>query len=361
MSGNLLQDAAPSLLKSMIALLGGEEKRIVRVSREGKVIALTDKAAEVLDEKVGDCFFELLSEKTEPIMKRVVELKRREMFSENFGENVSFDVTAVPTREGALVLMKPKAEQEMLDVKMQIDMRSSLQGMLSTLDRLEGLHPEENREMKENVYRILRRLAHAELLRSAERRTQVRTKAGDLAEVCRRSAEAFMEAGGPQVTVSAPRTMTAMFDASLLLRAVLNLLTNAQDAKQIKLTLTHREKKPPMERGNYLITVEDDGGGFKAEELQWLCYGWRETADLSKVNPAVKDSIPGTGLAVVRQIAEGHDGGLFFQEAEGGSRFIISIPDDLMDESGNVECWPAEEDTSIIRSELSVIRHAKKT
>lgn len=359
MSDSILQNAGPSLLKAMVGLLGGEEERLVRISKAGDVIALTDRAAEVLDAKEGDCFYELLSEKGEQNVKKVVEGKSRETFSDNFGENVPFKVTAVSTKEGALVWMRPRAEQEMLDVKMQVDMRDSLQSLLGTLDRLEGQHPEENREMRLSVYRIQRMLTHAEMLRSAERRTKVRPREGDLAEVCRRSAEAFMAAGGPPVTVKAPKTMKAACDPSLLLRAILNLLTNAREAKQIKLTLTHRGKKPPMEYGNYLITVEDDGSGFEAEDLERIYYGWQNKANLSGVNPAVRGSIPGTGLPLVRQIAEGHDGELFYQPTEGGgSRFILSISDELLYGGDNVECWPEEEDTSIIRSELSVMGHA---
>lgn len=354
----LLHGADMALAEALVDLLEGENRRVVRISKEGDIIALTEKARAALDEEPGDCFFERLTDVTEQIIREVIEQKKTRGFSENFGEEVMFDVTAVPTEEGAALLMEPKSEQDMLDIRMQIDMRGSLQAILSALHLDAGADPQTVETIENRVYELQRMLTHAELLRSAERWTHVRFREdADLAALCRMCAEQFMEAGGPKVTVSAPRKVLAVCDPSLLLRAILNLLTNARKAQHISITLTHRGRGKKQSCGNYLIAVEDDGAGLPPEELEWLNHGWRRTADLSQVKPGDSFGLPGTGLPVAAQIAEGHRGRLLFEQREGGgSRFCISFPDDLEVESLGVASWPEEEDTSVLRSELAVVR-----
>lgn len=354
---SLLFGADATLVEALVNLLGGERNRIVRVSRKGDIIALTDKAEDALDQKPGECIYARLTDTTEEILREVIEKKKTVTFSEDFGERVMFDVTAMPTEEGAILLLEPKNEQYMLDVKMQVDIRTSLQDILSMLYPLRETEPELSGDIERRVYQILRRLTHAELLRSAERRTQVRFKEGDLVALCRRCAEEFMEAGGPAVEVSATGEMKAVFDPSLLLRAILNLLTNAQDAKRVRISLKYQPRNDRRPRGNYLIAVEDDGKGLAPENLERLYQGWRRTVDLTQTKIGEDYGLPGTGLPVVVQIVEGHHGRLLFERNEaGGTRFCISFPDDLKIEDLGVEWWPEEEDGSIFRSELSVMR-----
>ena len=358
---SLLFGADMTLVEALVELLGGERNRIVRISRKGDIIALTDKAEDALDQEPGESIYARLTDTTEQILREVIEQKKTVSFSEDFGERVMFDVTAMATEEGAILLIEPKNEQDMLDVRMQIDMRTSLQAILSTLHLSKGMEPEMCAEVEKQVYQILRRLTHAELLRSAERRTRVRFEEGDLAALCRRCADAYMEAGGPKVTVKAPGEMKAVFDPSLLLRAVLNLLTNAQEAGQVWISLKHQPRNERQSNGNYLIAVEDDGAGLPPEELERLYQGWKRTAEFDRVKPGESSSLPGTGLPIVAQIAEEHHGRLLFERCEGGgARFCISFPDDLEVERFGVECWPEEEDASIFRSEMSVLRrHAE--
>ena len=111
-------------------------------------------------------------------------------------------------------------------------------------------------------------------------------------------------------------------DADALMRAILNLLTNAMKysgaSRQIELTLTQK-------RRHAVIQVKDFGFGLPPEELD------RIFEKFYRAPQPEGQAVPGTGLGltIVKHVAEEHGGSVEVRSETGkGSTFSILIPFD---------------------------------
>jgi two-component system, OmpR family, phosphate regulon sensor histidine kinase PhoR len=109
-------------------------------------------------------------------------------------------------------------------------------------------------------------------------------------------------------------------DADALMRAILNLLTNAMKysgtSRQIELKLTQR-------RRHAVIQVRDFGFGLPPEELE------KVFEKFYRAPQPEGESVPGTGLGltIVKHVAEEHGGSVEVRSEPGkGSTFSILIP-----------------------------------
>lgn len=352
---DLFRGADETALDAALALLGAGEKALVRLYAEGRIIALTDKAERILELTPLHTIYEALAPQHSLVLQEALERREACSFPECFLGMQVYDVSAVPTDEGAFLLIEPRGRQTLLDAKIQQDVRNSLQGILSLTKRLEEDDPKRYERVTKRVCRIERILKHAELLQQAQGRPQM--SRNDLTEICMRVVNLFEKAGGPPVEVRAPQSLEVTCDASLIMRALLNLLTNAAATTRIWLTLSYQEGVIPCSDGTCMITVEDNGKGLPPEELQMLYNSWRETVDYQRFPIVLEgETRPGTGLPLVLLIAEYHDGRLLFEEREeGGARFRFSFPDRMVTDVFGVECWREPEDMDVIKSELSVL------
>jgi signal transduction histidine kinase len=114
-------------------------------------------------------------------------------------------------------------------------------------------------------------------------------------------------------------------DATMIKRAVLNLLLNAIDAVRDRPIAANGRKEPPrvhlgvkkQSPDQIAITVSDNGPGVPAELMDRI------------FNPffTTKDRGMGLGLAIVHQIAESLHGNVQVANAPGGGAvFSLSIP-----------------------------------
>ena len=118
-------------------------------------------------------------------------------------------------------------------------------------------------------------------------------------------------------------------DSLQLERAVTNLVSNAikftPEGGSVTVTLTADDDAAT-------VTVADTGIGIPEAEHEHL--GTR----FFRSSTAQRGSIPGTGLglSIVQAIAEGHDGGLDFDSAEGeGTTFRLTVPLHHVDAPGD--------------------------
>ena len=70
-----------------------------------------------------------------------------------------------------------------------------------------------------------------------------------------------------------------------------------------------------------MIAVEDSGGGFSPSFLPHAFEPFTRDAGHDELSGA------GLGLAIVRAIAEGHDGTAVAENIEGGARVAMIVPD----------------------------------
>ena len=144
---------------------------------------------------------------------------------------------------------------------------------------------------------------------------------GDLSEFVSLTADGFVPADdrGIRFDENIEEGITCRFNASLIARAVCNLLQNAykygRDNGYVKLSL-YREKN------NAVICIEDNGIGISGENLDkiWQRF-WQ--ADPSRGEA----SGSGLGLAMVKEIAELHGGRVSAESTPGkGSKFMVILP-----------------------------------
>jgi two-component system OmpR family sensor kinase len=140
----------------------------------------------------------------------------------------------------------------------------------------------------------------------------------DAADLARRAAErAGLE---PQAVVVEAKETAFGGDATLIARALANLLDNARKHGGGAPVLRVRDRAREV-----LFQVEDSGPGFPPGEID------RITAALARGErprrEARKEGSLGLGLALVHRIARAHDGKLTFENRpEGGARVTLEVP-----------------------------------
>lgn len=130
----------------------------------------------------------------------------------------------------------------------------------------------------------------------------------DLAQVVRRVAGRFAEGS---VTVTAPEGAVGMqADPRLIEQAIENLVQNSVNAGA-SLVEIMLDREP----GEVILHIEDDGRGVPGD-LNELIF-----------NPLVSGrGSTGLGLAMAREVVEGHGGSLTLLPAKSGALFRISFP-----------------------------------
>ena len=136
--------------------------------------------------------------------------------------------------------------------------------------------------------------------------------------------DAVIEESGVKIDKEVAPQLTVMADASALRRAIQNLLDNAikygGDEKWVGIRAKASKERRKRE---VLITIADKGPGIPADDLPHVFEpfyrGKKALAGRARGN--------GLGLALVRQIIEGHGGGITVKSAKGqGTIFSVRLP-----------------------------------
>ncbi len=155
----------------------------------------------------------------------------------------------------------------------------------------------------------------------------------DLSEFVTMTAESFvpLDTRGIEMTLDIEEGIEACFNASLMSRAVYNLLENAyrygREGGSVKLGLCKVEVQVDNHKDKYNsfaeLTVADDGIGIREEDIShiWDRF-WQAETPFTDENRG-----SGLGLAMVRGIAELHHGSISVSSKLGsGSTFTLHIP-----------------------------------
>jgi signal transduction histidine kinase len=123
------------------------------------------------------------------------------------------------------------------------------------------------------------------------------------------------EAAGVTLKLEAAEDAIVRGDASLLRRAVLNLLRNAVQASPEGGTVRLRADR--QDPGRIVLAVEDTGSGVPKEQWDRIFEPFFTT----------KEKGSGLGLALVAKTAKVHGGSVRVEAAEGGgARFVLDLP-----------------------------------
>lgn len=176
------------------------------------------------------------------------------------------------------------------------------------------------RVAERNASRLLQLVS--DLLTTASRPT-MRVATADLAEVLRSSvlsARPQAEAAGVILTDNSPSPLVGRFDSVWIHAAVDNLLSNAIKYTPPGGTVNAQAWK---DSGGLRIRITDTGRGISEEDQEDVFEKFFRTSE-------VRDSaIPGVGLglAITKQIVEGHHGSVEVESTVGhGTSFTVTIP-----------------------------------
>jgi signal transduction histidine kinase len=124
---------------------------------------------------------------------------------------------------------------------------------------------------------------------------------------------------GPRIDTRGVRPVQVRGDAGQLARAVTNLLDNAVRHARSAVAVTLAE-----DAGRAVLVVADDGPGIPAADRDRV---FERFTRLDSARSA--DGGAGLGLAIARDIAERHGGGLVLDSvAPAGARFVFTLPGD---------------------------------
>jgi signal transduction histidine kinase len=124
---------------------------------------------------------------------------------------------------------------------------------------------------------------------------------------------------GPRIDSRAVGPVQVRGDAGQLTRAVANLLDNAVRHARSVVTVALAE-----EDGRAVLTVADDGPGIPSADRDRVFERFTRLDDARSA-----DGGAGLGLAIARDIAERHGGGLALDSvAPTGARFVFTLPGD---------------------------------
>lgn len=176
--------------------------------------------------------------------------------------------------------------------------------------------------------RLSHQLDNVLLFSRGERgRLQMKRSMTDLSEFLAEVLEGFRplaEAAGVSVELETSNGIVANVDPMGLRQAVLNLLDNAVKYGPAGQKILVGVSRLPA--GKVLLWVEDEGPGVPADARESIFEPYHRLQDHRE--SAVAGS--GIGLAVVRRIAEQHDGSVRVESVNGkGARFVMELPMDL--------------------------------
>ena len=244
----------------------------------------------------------------------------------------SFDPLEARINIVRAVAQRQRAIQKTRDDTMRFishDIRSPLASVITLID---GANRDAGNDQSEKLKKVGRyaqialdladdffRLARAETLDS---RKFVELDLASLAQEAADEVWALAQAKGIRISISdqSPGECLLLGDASLLSRALTNLLNNAikYSADNTEVNVTIREAGPYWE-----LAVEDKGFGIAAEDMSRLFNRYeRIIRDDQPVQPGV-----GLGLVIVKTIVEKHGGQITVESRLGeGTTFLIKLP-----------------------------------
>jgi PAS domain S-box-containing protein len=211
------------------------------------------------------------------------------------------------------------------------DLRSPLSNIISSLDMLGTLLPEDSPPMLHTVYSIATRSADRmqrliSTLLDVNRLQTTRpvidhqpVKVVDLFHEALDTVQNLIESKQQKVTLKVPREIPLLYvDEDMIRRVIINLLENAVKYTPAKSEITLGIKQ----EGEWgTIWIDDDGPGIPEEKRQYIFEKFSRLATDKKVRGF------GLGLAFCRLAVEAHKGRIWVENRKkSGSRFAFTVP-----------------------------------
>lgn len=201
--------------------------------------------------------------------------------------------------------------------------------------------------LNRSYYRLKHTIGNVSLLRELQSGTAVfRPEPTDISELCKKTIEgvkAMYPDLGISISLNAEEHLRTVVDSFLITQLLLNLISNSighcrQNGK-ISVSLLRAEK-------HIILTVDDNGDGISPEKLPQVLDRYRYGIKLNEHEGA------GMGLAVVRGIAEKHDGAVIIESRgqDRGTTVRVMLSSELS--APSYFGTPNEKDTDSLKGQI---------
>lgn len=325
----------------MLDALGAADRAFVRIDDAGRIIALTERAQDLLRQEPLRSLYEVLGELAARAI-RIAIARHEIMRTRDTLDGRTVAITVCPGEHEHLVYLEPEQSQGYLLRDQLVEQR--LRAALSVLT----LDDPETRQRA--ALKMMRLLHEIELLQGRPVLPQTMKKY-ELGDLC---ADAVRFAS--RCTVIPIRTegkyTPVVCDAHLIRMALYHLLTNAVLAPGTN-EITVRWGSMP---GHAWFEVADDGEVLSEDAFLALCTASERVGTVSGLPPEIEGHMPGLGLPAVCEIAMRHGGGLSLVGAPEGKAVRFTMPDDLPEDVHILRASKmVEEGVSLEETELSVL------
>lgn len=322
-----------------LQLLGAEERAFVRLDKDGRIIALTARAEEILRQTALREIGEVLSGQNANILRRAIAVGVAVCVHEVIDEKPYLMELRVQDGEGLLYILP---EQEKSDTMLMQLADQRLRQELSAAELCEG---DAKRRAIRRIFRLMRQI---ELLQGTQ---PLQMHLGGLGMLCRKTAQAVSERRPDLLITASGNPPLMVFAVQEMCVAAYQLLTNAALAPGV----TEIQIRCGVDRdGMAYLEVADNGAPLTSAQFEDLCGRcWRQGDAWAFLRAAPR---AGLGLPTICEIAHMHAGIVqLLPEPDGWKAVRLSFPQNLPSEMMTLRAPDILPGYDVEETELSVL------
>lgn len=325
----------------MLDALGAADRAFVRIDNDGRIIALTERAQDLLQQTPLQPLYEVLGELAVRTMQ--IAIARHEiMRTRDTLDGRTISITICPGEHEHLVYLEPEQSRDYLLRDQLVEQRLRTALSVLTLD-----DPETRQRAALKMMRLIHQI---ELLQGHPMLPQTMRQC-ELGNLCADAVRFASRCTAIPIRTEGKYT-PVVCDTNLIRMALYHLLTNAVLAPGTS-EITVRWGNAP---GHVWFEVADDGMMLSEDAFLALCTASERVGTTSGLLPDIEGNTPGLGLPAVCEIAMRHGGGLSLVGAPEGKAVRFTMPDDLPEDVHLLRASNmVKEGISLEETELSVL------
>lgn len=324
----------------ILSVMDAADRAFVRLDDAGRIIALTDRAEDLLQQPPLRSIYEVLGELAARTI-RIAIARHENMRTRDVIDGCTVTLTICPGEQEHLLYLAPDPSTGSLLRDQLTEQR--LRTALSVLAL------DDARIRQRTLRKMFRLMRQIELLqgKSSLPRTMKKQELGALCtwavEFTRRftSVPIALEGRYTPVVCEPNETKVALY----------HLLTNAIQAPGVSQIAVRWGSEP----GCVWFEVADDGTILSEEAFAVLCTASNRVGTLRGIPPQIEGHTPGLGLPAVSEIAMRHGGGVSVVDAPEGKAVRVTYADDLRADPHALRAPKISEGFPIEETELSVL------
>lgn len=326
----------------MLSVLDAADRAFVRLDDAGRIIALTDRAEDLLRQLPLRSIYEVLGELAARTIRIAIQ-RHENMRTRDIIDGCTVTLTICPGEHEHLLYLAPEPSTSLL-------LRDQLteQRLRMALSVLELDDNAARRRTLRKMSRLMRELALIQgktNLPRAMKKQELGALCAWTVQFARRRTDIPIALEGSHTPIVCEPDETKI--------ALYHLLTNAIQAPGVSKIAVRWGSEP--QSGCAWFEVADDGAVLSEEAFSALCTASSRVGTLSGIPPQIEGHTPGLGLPAVCEIAMRHGGGVSVVDAPEGKAVRVTYADDLCADQHTLHAPKVSDGFPIEETELSVL------